>query len=81
MVLVVVVVLIAAVVVVIVGLVVIIFAEEIAIVSQGKFVTGYQLALAQGTPEALDVVDLALGSHHKIRPAETQTTLVALGTE
>ncbi len=80
MVLVVVVVLIA-VVVVIVGLVVIVLAEEIAVVSQRKFVAGHQLALAQGAPETLDVVDLAFGSHHKIRPAETQTALVALGTK
>lgn len=80
MVLVIVVVLIA-VVVVIVCLVVIVFAEKIAVVAQGKFITGNQLALAQGTPEALDVVDFALGSHHKVRSTETQTTLVALGTE
>ena len=52
-------------------LVVVVFAEEVAVVSEGKLVAGHQLALAQGTPEALDVVDLALGPHHEIRPAET----------
>ena len=70
-----------AVVVIIVGLVVIVFTEEIAIVAKSKLVTGYQLTLAQGAPEALDVVDLAFGSHHKVGSTETQSALVALGTK
>jgi hypothetical protein len=78
---VVVVILIAAVVVVVVGLVVVVLAEEVAVVTQGKLVARHQLALAQGAPEALDVVDLALGPHHKVGAAEAQPALVALGTK
>ena len=78
MVVVIVVVLIA---VVVVCLVVVVLAEEVAVVPQREFVTGHQLTLAQGAPKTLDVVNLALGSHHKVRAAETQAALVALGTE
>jgi hypothetical protein len=78
---VVVVILIAAVVVVVIGLVVVVLAEEVAVVTQGKLVARHQLALAQGAPEALDVVDLALGPHHKVGAAEAQPALVALGTK
>jgi len=69
------------VVVVVVSLVVIVLAKEIAIVTQCEFISGHQLALAQGATEALDVIDFTLGSHHKIRATETQSALVALGTE
>ena len=78
MVVVIVVVLIA---VVVVCLVVVVLAEEVAVIPQREFVTGHQLTLAQGAPKTLDVVNLALGSHHKVRAAETQAALVALGTE
>ena len=78
---VVVIILIVVVVVVVVGLVVIVLAKEIAIVTQCEFITRHQLALAQGATEALDVIDFTLGSHHKIRATETQSALVALGTE
>ena len=78
---VVIVVVLIAVVVVVVCLVVVVLAEEVAVIPQREFVTGHQLTLAQGAPKTLDVVNLALGSHHKVRAAETQAALVALGTE
>ena len=78
---VVIVVVLIAVVVVVVCLVVVVLAEEVAVVPQRELVTGHQLTLAQGAPKTLDVVNLALGSHHKVRAAETQAALVALGTE
>ena len=62
-------------------LIVVVFAEEVTIVAQCEFVTGHQLALAEGAPETLDVVDLALGAHHKVGTAETRAALVALGAK
>lgn len=77
----VVIVVLAAAVVVVVRLVVVVFAEEVAVVAQRELVARHELALAQSASEALDVVDLALGSHHEVRPAEAQAALVALGPE
>ena len=78
-----VVILIANVVVVVVaaGLVVVVFTEEVTIVAQCEFVTGHQLALAEGAPETLDVVNLTLCAHHKVGTAETRSALVALGAK
>ena len=56
--------------VVVVGHLVVVLAEE-AVVAEGELVAGHQLALARRAAEALDVVDLVFGPHHKVRPAET----------
>lgn len=55
---------------VVVGHFVVVLAEE-TVVTQGELVTRHQLTVTGRAAEALDVVDLRFGSHHKIRAAET----------
>lgn len=60
---------------------VVIVTTEQSVVSQRELVTGRQWSHARRTSETLDVVDLALRSHHVIGFAERLTALVALCTE
>lgn len=60
--------------------VVVVPAEE-PVRAQGELVAGHELAHARRAPEALEVVDLALGPHHEVVLVERQPALVALCPE
>ena len=61
--------------------VVVLLAVQGSALPQRELVPRQKLSRARATPETIDVVDLALGSHHEVALAERRPALVALGTE
>jgi hypothetical protein len=59
----------------------VIFTAKEAVVSKGKLVAGHQLLFASHTPEAFQVKDFILSSHHKVVFTEGSATLVAFGSK
>ena len=51
------------------------------VVAKGELVSGDQLLVAGHAPEAVQVVDLVLGSHHKVVSAKTPPAPLTLGSE
>ena len=58
----------------------VVLAEE-AVPSQSELVPGHKLLVAGHAPEAVQVVDLVLGSHHKVVSAKTPPAPLTLGSE
>ncbi len=56
-------------------------AVDLVVAPQRELVARDQLALTRGAPEALRVVDPALGAHHVVRLAERAQALVTLVAE
>lgn len=61
--------------------VVVLLAVEGAAFAQRELVAGHQLSRTCAAPEALYVVDLALGAHHKVVFTERGPALITFCTE